>query len=341
MSRKIVTLLLFVFFVFIPLQEIEAQVGGEGAQVSCIEYTDERVFSEPLCTSDEVPESIQEAFCDRGESREVLFREGCLKLDVVGESCNDFQNIPDINEVLRCIALESGAEYCCTADLDNIVTTGSGDGGDEGDPTDSEEEYDADSVRENVDCDNKEIEEGIESRMVSSRSYLPPNTCLALSDSLVDCETTHDKCEIFGNYYCCNKDLGVPATDSNKGCNGTGEDYQKCMACMYEIGEGPADRNTDYEATGAVWTSLGCIDPSPSGIITRLYQIGIGIVGGLILVIKVPQIVIAYNSGDPEKIQEAQNGVWSIAGGLLLLIFATAVLEALGVHVIGLPSGFI
>ncbi|MBN1332120.1 hypothetical protein JW978_04595, partial [Candidatus Dojkabacteria bacterium] len=96
-----------------------------------------------------------------------------------------------------------------------------------------------------------------------------------------------------------------------------------------------------YEPTGAIWTSLGCIDPSPSGLITRLYQIGIGIVGGLILLIKVPQIVIAYNSGDPEKIKDAQSGVWSIAGGLLLLVFATIVLETLGVHVIGLPSGFI
>ncbi|MBN1331587.1 hypothetical protein JW978_01735, partial [Candidatus Dojkabacteria bacterium] len=81
--------------------------------------------------------------------------------------------------------------------------------------------------------------------------------------------------------YCCGYEGRVNSTDSNKGCVSTGDDYVSCMVCMYEIGdvrdqavleEGAAANS--YEPTGAIWTSLGCIDPSPSGLITRLYQIG-------------------------------------------------------------------
>lgn len=142
-------------------------------------------------------------------------------------------------------------------------------------------------------------------------------------------------------YYCCVVDEvveepeGFKATDSNTGCDKVGEeDKEACLNCMY-------DGDRDNEPTGAIWTALGCIDPSPGGIVTRIYQIGVGIAGGLIILLKVPQIVIGYNSGNPEKIKEAQEGIWMVIGGLFLLLFATVILQMIGVNVISLPEGFI
>ncbi len=126
-------------------------------------------------------------------------------------------------------------------------------------------------------------------------------------------------------------------TDSFKGCDGISDSGEKerCQACLLVD---PA--NPDSEPTGAIWTELGWVDPSPAGLITRLFQIGLGIMGG-IAVIRFIQIALVYQSGDQQKIQDARNMIISLIGGVIFLIAAIVILRFIGINVLGLPDGFL
>ncbi|MCA9381490.1 hypothetical protein KC678_04450 [Candidatus Dojkabacteria bacterium] len=90
---------------------------------------------------------------------------------------------------------------------------------------------------------------------------------------------------------------------------------------------------------GGVYVAIGCIDPSPLGLITGLIRIALGVVGGVALL----QIILAglaYQSGNEEQIQKAQSRVFSTIGGLAVLIFSVLILRIIGVNVLDVvPEG--
>lgn len=90
---------------------------------------------------------------------------------------------------------------------------------------------------------------------------------------------------------------------------------------------------------GGIYIAIGCIDPSPLGLITGLIRISLGVVGGVALV----QLIIAglaYQSGNQEQIEKAQSRIFSTIGGLAVLIFSVLILRIIGVNILDVvPEG--
>jgi hypothetical protein len=125
------------------------------------------------------------------------------------------------------------------------------------------------------------------------------------------------------------------STPSFAGCDGITdtEERESCENCVWKD-------KAAFEPTGSVWTEIGCVDPSPAGLITRAFQIGVGIMGG-VAVVRIIQIAIIMQGDDAQKKQEAPAMIWGLAGGLLFLAVGLLVLKYLGINVIGLPENFL
>lgn len=113
------------------------------------------------------------------------------------------------------------------------------------------------------------------------------------------------------------------------------QDEMSCNACVYED-----PFATDLVESGLIWTELGCLDTSPVGIITRIFQIGLGLLGG-VGILRIIQIAVVYQSGDQEKIAEAREMIVSLVAGLVLMIAGITFLQFIGVNLLGLPEGFL
>jgi hypothetical protein len=84
---------------------------------------------------------------------------------------------------------------------------------------------------------------------------------------------------------------------------------------------------------GGIYTAIGCIDPTPVGILTGLIRISLGVVGGVALI----QLILAglaYQSGNEESIQKARARIFATIGGLAFLIFSVLILRIIGVNVL-------
>lgn len=78
-----------------------------------------------------------------------------------------------------------------------------------------------------------------------------------------------------------------------------------------------------------VWTEIGCVEATGSGIITRVFQIAVGIMGAVII-LRIIQVVIILNNPNPsqDSIGEAREIIISIivfavflGGGIIILRF--------------------
>lgn len=91
---------------------------------------------------------------------------------------------------------------------------------------------------------------------------------------------------------------------------------------------------------GGLYIAIGCVDPTPIGIITGAIRISFGVLGGVALL----QIIlagIAYQSGQEARIQTARNRVFATLGGVALLVFSVLILRIIGVNVLDVvPSTF-
>lgn len=88
---------------------------------------------------------------------------------------------------------------------------------------------------------------------------------------------------------------------------------------------------------GGIWIAIGCVDPSPVGILTRLVQIGVGVMGGVAL-IQLIYAGIMYQAGNKEKIAQARSQVSSTLLGLAVLVFSILILQTIGVNVLDITS---
>ncbi len=92
---------------------------------------------------------------------------------------------------------------------------------------------------------------------------------------------------------------------------------------------------------GGVWLAIGCVDPTPLGIMTRIIQTGIGVMGGVALV----QLIIVglyLQSGQEAKIAEARKKLIATLTGIVVLVFSVLILRIIGVNVLdAVPGGFL
>lgn len=85
--------------------------------------------------------------------------------------------------------------------------------------------------------------------------------------------------------------------------------------------------------SGGIYIAIGCIDPTPTGIITGIIRIALGVMGGIALL----QLIYAgvmYQLGDEAKIKEARDRVIATITGLAVLIFSVLILRIIGINIL-------
>ncbi len=93
----------------------------------------------------------------------------------------------------------------------------------------------------------------------------------------------------------------------------------------------------------AVWSEIGCVSATGSGIVTRIFQIAVGIMGAVII-FRIVQVVIILNNPNPSQdtIGEAREIIISIVvfaiflgGGIIILRFLGYNVIEIGVPIFG------
>jgi hypothetical protein len=85
-------------------------------------------------------------------------------------------------------------------------------------------------------------------------------------------------------------------------------------------------------------SSIGCIPTSIMGVVTRLFQIGIG-VGGGIAIIRIIQGALMRQTNDPAKIQEGTQIIFTTFVAIAMLLASIYILRIIGVDVLNLFTG--
>lgn len=102
-----------------------------------------------------------------------------------------------------------------------------------------------------------------------------------------------------------------------------------------------ADFIRQCTAGGGIPTAIGCVDPSPLGIITGLIRIALGVIGGVAL-IQLILVGIMYQRGNEEEIKKARERLIAILTGVAFLVFSVLILRILGVNILDvIPAGSI
>lgn len=94
-------------------------------------------------------------------------------------------------------------------------------------------------------------------------------------------------------------------------------------------------------AAGICETALGNIPTSVKGFTAKILTIAIGIAGGIALILMViGSIRVLASSGDPKAVGAGREMIVAAIAGLLFLIFATLILQFIGISVFNNVTGF-
>lgn len=99
------------------------------------------------------------------------------------------------------------------------------------------------------------------------------------------------------------------------------DEYQGCISCK------------------GAWTGLGCIGTDVGGFVSSLLKIGLGIsFGAAFIVMLYSAYLLQTSQGNPEKIKKARDYLSSAIIGILVVIFATFILQLVGVQILRIPG---
>jgi hypothetical protein len=120
------------------------------------------------------------------------------------------------------------------------------------------------------------------------------------------------------------------------------DDYAQCVTCLYgAVGDpnNPENQLNTPSLDGFHWTVAGCVETSVGGFTQQATQWLTGIAGGsLFLVMLYGGLVILIARGDSEKIARGRTLLGSAALALLIIIFATFILQQAGDTFLKLPG---
>lgn len=96
----------------------------------------------------------------------------------------------------------------------------------------------------------------------------------------------------------------------------------------------PTTENEPFKYTGLIYTSLGCVDTTDNGLLTRAVQIALGITGAVILVRFGQAAMKLQGGGSPEDRAEGVEIISSAVVALLLFTMSIIGLRFLGINVL-------
>ncbi len=118
------------------------------------------------------------------------------------------------------------------------------------------------------------------------------------------------------------------------------DEKTRCLDCLSKNIEALNDDDPETQQS-YVYSSLGCIDTSRDPFITRIFQLGFGLLTG-IAVIKLMMVGIKLQSDDPSKHQEAREEAMAVLIALVTLGAAVPILQYIGINLLSiLPIGFL
>lgn len=112
---------------------------------------------------------------------------------------------------------------------------------------------------------------------------------------------------------------------------------QRCQECFMKN----IDPDDPHAPKAFVYSSIGCVDTRQNEFITRLFQIGFGMLGGF-GVLRIMWGAVLRQSTDPAKIQEGKDMITSSIWALVTLAVTIPLLRFLGINLLQLlPVNFL
>lgn len=140
------------------------------------------------------------------------------------------------------------------------------------------------------------------------------------------CCFSQSACDAFGG-----QDRGVTNTRS------VGE-YDVCSSNLAGQG-GALDLCNSCFAAEGIWTAVGCISQDPKDMISKLVNIGIGILGGIFLLrVLAAGFTLTISQGDVKKTTEAKDMITESVIGVLFILFSVTILQFIGSGVLKIPG---
>lgn len=129
---------------------------------------------------------------------------------------------------------------------------------------------------------------------------------------------------------------GQPTCDLCGWCNQTvnptpPSNWNQCRACLYD--------SSGNEARGSYYTILGCFSTKPESFVRSIMSIVFGIAGGIaFLSVLGGAATVLTSSGDPERLKNGKEMIFSSLMGILLILFSVFLLKVVGLDILGLPG---
>lgn len=102
----------------------------------------------------------------------------------------------------------------------------------------------------------------------------------------------------------------------------------ECEACL-----------GDPEVREKIYTAIGCIDTSQSGLAADLIRLFLSVAGGLaFLSMLFAGATFATSQGDTNKVKQAKDLLTASVSGLFFIIFSTILLHFIGVEILQIPG---
>ncbi len=111
------------------------------------------------------------------------------------------------------------------------------------------------------------------------------------------------------------------------------------LSPIYDSPEGTTGRKLLGSNCDKVNTAIGPIDTTPGGIIQNIYNMLLGLSGGIaVIMIIIAGYQLITSQGEPEKIKDAKERITAAIMGLLFIVFSFLIFEILIVNVLKLPG---
>ncbi len=86
-------------------------------------------------------------------------------------------------------------------------------------------------------------------------------------------------------------------------------------------------------------TELGCIPNTVPGFVSKFYEIGLGLIGGVALIFIIyGGYIITTSKGNPDRLREGKSYILYAIIGLLLAILGYVFVEVVAVDILQIPG---
>lgn len=165
--------------------------------------------------------------------------------------------------------------------------------------------------------------------------------CLQATGFPLSCDSTQTRCLVGRGgggapraLLCCTTPQECDATQIEAGMPGVNDFQDICRYAGSQQGTCES-----CAAIEGVWTAIGCIPATQSGLFSKIFTLGLSMAGGIaFLLILFGGFQILTSAGNPEQLNEGRELVSSAVAGLLLIIFSVFLLRLVGYDILRIPG---